>query len=278
MIRPGEDFRQIETSIAIYRFLLQAYPASFRQEYGRLMVQLFRDDCRDALQINGAKGLVSLWLFTGIDLLRSSIKEHIRKTGRIPGRRFEMSESFAIRQVSVNRREFLNMAWMLSLGFLAVDLGAVTYLFTLPLLGEGEFGSKFILGRAGDVLPPPGGTPLNFPKGKFWLSRTHDNRLVAPYKVCPHLGCLYNWNEESNQFLCPCHYSQYKLDGTVMRGPAPRSTDRFVIRLLDESGAEVAATDDEGNPLLLPNEDLQVVVETGMLIAGKTKGIDYPVG
>jgi hypothetical protein len=49
-----------------------------------------------------------------------------------------------------------------------------------------------------------------------------------------------------------------------------------VIRLLDENGKEVAATDEEGDPLALPNEDLKVVIDTGNLIRGKAKGAKYP--
>lgn len=169
----------------------------------------------------------------------------------------------------------MNFAWLASLGFLAVDLGGLTLFYSMPRFGEGEFGGRFTLGRAGDVLQPPGAAPSNYPKGKFWLSRTDDNRVVAPYKVCPHLGCLYNWNTAGGRFICPCHYSQYAQDGTYLRGPAPRSVDRFVVRLLDEDGAEVAATDAEGNPLPLPSDDLQIVVDTAQLIRGKTKGAHY---
>jgi cytochrome b6-f complex iron-sulfur subunit len=208
MNRSREDSPQIKACVVLYRVLLRAYPTSFREDYGSLMIQLFRDDCRETIQVNGLSGFISLWMQTSIDLVRSSIGEHLRRGSQIPGRKFEMGESLVINQIPVNRREFLNLTWLASLGLLAIDLGAVTVLFTLPQLGEGEFGGRFVLGRAGDILPSPGGNPLNFAKGKFWLSRTQDNRLVAPYKVCPHLGCLYNWNEESNQFLCPCHYSQ----------------------------------------------------------------------
>ena len=189
-----------------------------------------------------------------------------------------MSGLTLIQPKPVNRREFLSAAWMASLGFLLVDLGGVTYYFAKPILRAGEYGGRFNLGRAADVLPEPGGDPVNFPKGRFWLSRTRGNRIIAPYKVCPHLGCLYNWNSPAGIFLCPCHLSQYELDGTYIRGPAPRSTDRFAIRLLDDKGQEVSATDEEGNPLPLPGENLRVVVDTGELIRGKPKGERYPSG
>lgn len=177
----------------------------------------------------------------------------------------------------VTRREFLNVAWLASLGFLLVDFGGMTYLFSMPRFEAGEFGGSFPLGRAGDVLPPAGGDPKNYPKGKFWLSRTADNQIVAPYKVCAHLGCLYNWSPSAGMFMCPCHDSHYALDGTLLKGPATRSADRFIVRLLDDQGVEVAATDAQGNPLPLPDEDVQVVVETGRKILGKPMGVQYPV-
>jgi cytochrome b6-f complex iron-sulfur subunit len=188
-----------------------------------------------------------------------------------------MSDTPLSQNTKMNRRAFLNAAWLASLGFLVLDLGGVAYLFSMPIFEEGEFGSNFTLGRAGDVLPPPGGDPVNYPKGKFWLSRTSDNHIVAPYKVCAHLGCLYNWNSSAGMFICPCHDSHYQLDGTVIKGPADYSVDRFVIRLFDDSGVEVSSTDPQGNPLPLPDDDLTVVIDTGERIRGKPRGVTYPV-
>ncbi len=188
-----------------------------------------------------------------------------------------MGETVAQNEIRMNRREFLNLAWLASLGFLVVDLGGVTYLFALPRFRAGQFGGQISLGRAEEAFPPPGGEPINMPKGKFWLVRTQDNRVAAIYKVCTHLGCLYNWINQTVRYRCPCHGSQFQLDGTYIAGPAPRSLDRFVVRLLDAQGNEVASTDQNGNPLPLPSEDLQVVVETGQLIRGKPRGISYPV-
>lgn len=41
--------------------------------------------------------------------------------------------------------------------------------------------------------------------------------------VCTHLGCVVPWNKAENKFMCPCHGSQYDLNGKVVRGPAPLS-------------------------------------------------------
>ncbi len=137
----------------------------------------------------------------------------------------------------ISRREFLNLAWLASLGFFIVDVAGVTFLFSMPRFKEGEFGGVFTIGTVAD-LPNTGSAPLNYPKVKLWISNT-DNGLMALYKVCTHLGCLYNWSDQDGKFECPCHGSQYQLDGTYIQGPAPRSLDRFPVQAIDPQSGNV---------------------------------------
>ncbi|HSF81438.1 MAG TPA: Rieske 2Fe-2S domain-containing protein [Anaerolineales bacterium] len=168
----------------------------------------------------------------------------------------------------VNRREFLNLAWLASLGILTVNLGGVTYLFAMPRFKEGEFGGIFTVGKVSE-LPSAGSPPVNYPKVKLWLSNTEQG-VVGLYKVCTHLGCLYNWDEQGNRFLCPCHGSQFEANGTYITGPAPRSLDRFVIRVVDPDSGEVLAEAAAGEPMQLPdNPNAVIQVDTGQRITGE---------
>lgn len=169
---------------------------------------------------------------------------------------------------NINRREFLNLAWLASLGFVAINLGGVVYLFSMPRFKEGEFGGTVTIGTVGD-LPQEDGPPENFPKVKLWLSYTEEG-ISALYKVCTHLGCLYNWNSQEGKFICPCHGSQFTEDGDFIQGPAPRSLDQFLVEAVDPKTGEVVAANPEGNPLPVPDDSsLLIRVNTGVKIVGE---------
>ena len=38
--------------------------------------------------------------------------------------------------------------------------------------------------------------------------------------TCPHLGCSYAFDNGKQHFVCPCHGSEFALDGRVLHGPA----------------------------------------------------------
>lgn len=179
-----------------------------------------------------------------------------------------MTDEAAKESTPINRREFLNYAWLVSIGFFTVAAGGVTYLFSLPRFKEGEFGGVVTVGTV-ETLPDVNQPPDNYAKTKFWLSNTPEG-LVALYKVCTHLGCLYNWNNQEIIYLCPCHGSQFEKGGEYILGPAPRDLDQFVIRIETPDGEVLVETDaTTGDPIPVPDAPNAIVkVDTGARIVG----------
>lgn len=56
---------------------------------------------------------------------------------------------------------------------------------------------------------------------KVWLVRS-ERGIYAFLGTCRHLGCTPRWVPEEQLFKCPCHGSNYNLEGNVVGGPAPR--------------------------------------------------------
>jgi len=61
---PASLSRALILSDRVYRWLLVAYPAEFRQRYGPEMAQVFRTCCRATYAAAGARGVACLWLPT----------------------------------------------------------------------------------------------------------------------------------------------------------------------------------------------------------------------
>lgn len=141
----------------------------------------------------------------------------------------------------VTRRELLNYAWLASLGILAVNTAGITLLFALPRFRVGEFGGVVRVGTLAE-MPAENDSPLNNPTGKFWLVRSPAG-LLALYKVCTHLDCLFNWDGQEGKFICPCHGSQFDREGNYLSGPAPRSLDHFVTQIVSPEGELLGETD-----------------------------------
>lgn len=55
--------------------------------------------------------------------------------------------------------------------------------------------------------------------------------IMSP--ICPHLGCRPIWNGDANRFQCPCHGSQFSLEGEHLAGPAPRGMDPLPLKEQD---------------------------------------------
>ena len=163
----------------------------------------------------------------------------------------------------VSRREFLYYAWTASMALLLAESAGMLIWFGLPRFREGEFGGTFVF--TGADVPPLGSSPTDIPEGKIWLSNT-DQGIVALYKVCTHLGCLYKWVDANGRFECPCHGSKYEVTGKYIEGPAPRSLDRFAMTIQTTAG-ESLVTNPSGDPIPVSKANVnQVSIDTGTRI------------
>ncbi len=78
--------------------------------------------------------------------------------------------------------------------------------------------------------------PLHVPEAGAWILKTDDSpKLTALDDRCTHLGCRQKWNQDKGLFECPCHGSQFDIEGRVTRGPANRPLPRFSFSRTDEN-------------------------------------------
>lgn len=198
----------------------------------------------------------------------------------------------------MTRREFLYYIWAASMVLFTAEAGGALLWFALPRFKAGEFGGKFELPIT--AVPPVDSAPKDYPDGRFWLvnvgaQRVSDNRqsltgfemktgVVAIYKVCVHLGCLYKWVAVNDRFECPCHGSKYLATGTRVGGPATRNLDVFIMEAQDENGNVLAKTTagnpgdpGVGAPIELPAGTAKIVIDTGKRIQGAPNSYSGPV-
>ena len=85
------------------------------------------------------------------------------------------------------------------------------------------------------LTPGAAASEASIPAGMGALVR-HGLEKVAVYKgprgaiyrlspVCPHLGCLVQWNASEATWDCPCHGSRFDKLGKVINGPANRDLE-----------------------------------------------------
>ncbi len=148
------------------------------------------------------------------------------------------------------RRRFLTALWNIGLFALVCQSLLMVVRFFQPGNAARNGGGVIDLGSITDI-PAIGEPPKLYREGKFWL--VHTEQGVNAYDTaCTHLHCLFSWNSEAEQFVCPCHGSRFDRNGVVLQGPAPRDLDRYPVRILDAEGSLLRETDEQGRALSLP--------------------------
>jgi glycine/D-amino acid oxidase-like deaminating enzyme/nitrite reductase/ring-hydroxylating ferredoxin subunit len=71
-----------------------------------------------------------------------------------------------------------------------------------------------------DELRPGQGAVLRQGLGKIAAYRDENGHLHVRSATCTHAGCVVHWNPFEQCWDCPCHGSQFAIDGTALSGPA----------------------------------------------------------
>ena len=56
-------------------------------------------------------------------------------------------------------------------------------------------------------------------------------KVIAFNTVCPHLGCFVDYRPEQQDYFCPCHDSNFALDGSLKKGVSPRDMDTLKVEI-----------------------------------------------
>lgn len=81
------------------------------------------------------------------------------------------------------------------------------------------------------VIPFNPNKAVDFPGSYIVVNR---NGATAVFRSkCTHLGCTIN-SVEHNRLLCPCHGSEYDLDGKVLKGPAYKNLEEVDFKFSED--------------------------------------------
>lgn len=129
-----------------------------------------------------------------------------------------------------SRRTFLGIC----LGGLATAIAAVTAYPVLSYLAPRKQGSgEGAVSFPESEIPPGGAKFFDFRGSTGVVVKKGNGELIALSAVCTHLGCIVQWENAKQDFLCPCHGGRYTADGTVIAGPPPRPLPKLPFRVVN---------------------------------------------
>ncbi len=105
-----------------------------------------------------------------------------------------------------------------------------------PSTSAGADGSIVLTGLG--ALEAGKAVPFKFPNGEPGLAfKTAAGQSGAVSAKCTHQGCAVAWSgNEKNPLNCPCHNSNFALDGKVLSGPAKAPLKHYS---LTQNGDEI---------------------------------------
>jgi len=65
--------------------------------------------------------------------------------------------------------------------------------------------------------------------------------VTAVSRICTHLGCRINYQQDKQYIECPCHHSRFTPDGQRIAGPAEKNLPRYEVTRKEDGEGRVTA-------------------------------------
>ena len=72
-----------------------------------------------------------------------------------------------------------------------------------------------------------------------YVLRKSESEVKVFSNVCTHLACRVTWNEDDQQYVCPCHDAQFDINGQVTGGPPPRPLDEYLETKIEDGNLSI---------------------------------------
>ena len=165
------------------------------------------------------------------------------------------AEALSAEEQRTRRRLLSFLGWSSFASFCGgVSIGSLRFFFPRILY---EPAQQFIAGKPEDYQVGEVSTRMK-KEQRVWMIR-NEQGIYALISVCTHLGCTPIWHSNENRIKCPCHGSNFLVDGQNIAGPAPSPLFRAAVSLdlagnivVDKSQKENRPGKRDEPPFVLP--------------------------
>lgn len=130
----------------------------------------------------------------------------------------------------ISRRSFMKLALSLLGTIASIEIVGMSLAYLKSRSDENTVGGIVMTGAIDDFAPD---SVTAFEKDGFFLIRDEQGDFLAVHRRCPHLGCNVIWQPEKDQFVCPCHASNFDNYGIYESAPVPRPLDTLEVKIED---------------------------------------------
>ena len=142
------------------------------------------------------------------------------------------------------RRAFIKTTVLLSGTAILSGIPLISY-FIAPALKKAT--GKWVDFGAAEDLTPGGIEMLTYEfmvkdgwlvlpqRGFVWAKRNQDHNIKVFSSTCTHLACNVIWQEETNQFICPCHSGRFDANGKPLAGPPTKPLSILESKIEEEN-------------------------------------------